>query len=278
MKLSNLEFTMKTTFVCTILASILTCFPVVYAEDSGAGENRKHSSDSAPRVAEMWKKVDLDSDGAISRDEFSQMPRLDKLPEDKQQILFDRLDKNSDGRIDRTEMHPGKPRQGQARPNMPQIWDLDINRDGGVSFEEFQAGRFIQRIKPDKQERMFRHLDSNGDGIISREDRPKMRPRPEGDESQRPQGGVRPIPGGGQRKHPNLIQDLDKDGDDELSLEEFLANPRTSQLDESILRKRFAIMDRNGDGLLNRADIQRRDGLRPPSNSEAKPTEEATFE
>ena len=60
-----------------------------------------------------------------------------------------------------------------------------------------------------------------------------------------------------------MIQQLDKNGDGSLSFEEFSSGPRASQLDKDAARERFNKMDRNGDGKIDRADMQRRDGQRP---------------
>ena len=60
-----------------------------------------------------------------------------------------------------------------------------------------------------------------------------------------------------------MIQQLDKDGNGSLSFEEFSSGPRASQLDKDVLRERFNKMDRNGDGKIDRADMQRREGQRP---------------
>ena len=110
----------------------------------------------------------------------------------------------------------------------------------------------VQRLGPERQKRLFARLDSNQDGKITPEDKPKRRPKPEG----RPERGAdgdgshKPRPGG-------LIEHLDKDGDGAVSLEEFGANPRMKDQDAETVRKRFQALDRNGDGKVDRSDIRR---------------------
>ena len=50
------------------------------------------------RAEERWKTADTDGDGALSREEAqASMPRMAER--------FDKMDANSDGRIERSEMH-----------------------------------------------------------------------------------------------------------------------------------------------------------------------------
>ena len=244
---------MKTTPLCFIFTGLVSVFPVAMGQEA---------NDAAPkRPGDHWKKVDANGDGLISRDEFAAMPRLSSLPEEKRHGLFDRLDKNGDGSLTRHELKPGNSEGGDRRPGMPRIAELDTNADGAVSFEEFQAGQFSKRLDLEKQQRIFKRLDSNGDGKITPDDKPKMRPRPENGERPRPDDGEGPKP---DRPRPRgLIDHLDKNGDGEVSFEEFRSGPRVSQLDEETARKRYRMMDRNGDGKVDRNDIQRRDAPRP---------------
>ena len=204
MGLSNLLLAMKTTPVCPILAALLAFSPALFAEERGPGRDGQRPDQRQPRGADMWKRVDKDQDGAISRDEFAQMERLAKLPEDKRAALFDRLDKNSDGQIDRTEMHQGRPKPGQGRPDMPRIWELDKNQDGGVSFGEFQAGRMFSRLDPEKQKRMFSRLDTNGDGVLGVY-RFRREPLPAADTDRRQDGDPDHVPGGAAAE-PSALQ------------------------------------------------------------------------
>jgi len=262
---------MKTTPVCFIFTSLLACAPLAFAQkpvDGPMGDERQAPGDG-------WKKFDQDGDGSISRAEFSQMPRLSKLADDKRQALFDRLDKNGDGSISRPELYVGSPDSDHRHPGPPRLKELDKNSDGVISFEEFQASPMFQRLDPERQKRIFSRLDSNGDGKITPEDRPQMRPRPEGGERPRPEGMDRPRPEGGEgpkpeRPHPRgLIDHLDKDGDGIVTLEEFRKNPRMAELDDETVRQRYRMLDRNKDGKVDRDDIPRRDGPGPGPRPDA---------
>ena len=200
--------------------------------------------------------ADLDHDGVISQQEFGQMPRVQKLDAEQRTKLFERLDKNQDGKIGHEEIREMLQHEHRGEM-MPRIWELDKDKDGGVSFEEFQQGMVFQKLEPEKQQRIFKHLDSNGDGKITPEDQPKRRPMREGDEKGPDKG-----PGGEMRKrlgdHPApgaLIERFDQNKDKALSYEEFKANPRAEEIGEEALKKRFEMMDRNGDGKISREDF-----------------------
>ncbi|MDX1680202.1 MAG: EF-hand domain-containing protein [Akkermansiaceae bacterium] len=241
---------MKTIPVCPIFGCLLAlCSPL-------SGQQREGGAEAYERKAgERWKKVDLDGDGSLSRDEFARMERLAKVPEEKRQALFERLDKNGDGRIERSEMLR---RQGDGRPHplIPRIGELDQDGDGAVSFQEFQAGKMVQRLEPERQQRLFARLDSNQDGRITPEDKPRRRAGPGGGPKLGPNDG----PGADGPRKPSaggLIQHLDKDGDGAVSLEEFSANPRMQDKDAETIRKRYEALDRNGDGKVDRSDFRR---------------------
>ena len=70
----------------------------------------------------------------------------------------------------------GKPGEGQ-RPNPEEMFKkLDTNADGSISKDEFKAAPFAQK-EPDKADKMFGFKDTDKDGKLSKEEFAK---RPEG--------------------------------------------------------------------------------------------------
>ena len=111
---------------------------------------------------------------------------------------------------------------------------IDANGDGEVTFEEFQA------VFPDSTEEMFIHLDRNGDGVLSLEDL---------------EFGLEPPP----ELLPLLIELLeaaDTNDDGVVSFEE------ARDLFPDLGEERFHHLDRNGDGVLSREDLE----LPPPES------------
>ena len=244
---------MKTIPVSLIVAGIL-------APAAAFAENRAAPAGGPPRdgdgrrggqreSSEMWRLADKDGDGFISLVEFRTLPRLEKMPEEKQSQLFKHLDKDSDGKIARKELGwMNRPREDG--PPHQRLWELDADKSGGVSMEEFKAGRFFQKFPADQQDRLFSRLDTNGDGVISPEDRPEPPFKRGGGKPERPPGGK---PG---RMDPQqMFRQHDTNGDGALSFDEFRLAPMVANLGEDEQEDRFEEMDRNHDLKITRDEL-----------------------
>lgn len=203
---------------------------------------------------EAWKIADADRDGFISNEEFDLLERIQNLPADKRRHLFKRLDKNADDKLSREELgRLGKPHDGPPDQPFKQLWELDTDRSGGVSLEEFKAGQLVKKLPLDKQEAVFKRLDTNGDGVITPQDRPEPRnKKPEG--KGRPPGpeGKRPDKTAGPEQ---INRKLDLDGDGALSFEEFRVGASVRNLTEDEQEDRFELLDRNGDQKISPEDF-----------------------
>lgn len=222
---------MKTIPVSLLIAGLLLP-PVCLAQESppedGKGNRRG-------QFMEAWKAADTDKDNFISQDEFAAMPRTKELPEEKRANLFKRLDKDSDGKLSRDELSRfGKHRDGE--PMRRAFWELDADKNGGITQEEFKAGELYKKLPVEKQDALFRRLDTDGDGSIT----PKDRPEPPFRHPKRPDGGAQDGPDQMNRK-------LDTNGDGALSFEEFRVGPAVKNLTEDEQEDRFEALDRNKD-------------------------------
>ena len=189
----------------------------------------------------MWKLADKDGDDFISLEEFRTLPRLEKMPEEKRNQLFAHLDKDGDGKIARKELGWMNRRREDGPPH-PRLWELDVDKSGGVSMEEFKAGGFFKKLPADQQDRLFSRLDTNGDGVISPEDRPEPPFKRGGGKPERPPGGE---PG---RMDPRqMFRQQDTNGDGALSFDEFRLAPMVADLGEDEQEDRFEAMDKNHD-------------------------------
>ncbi|MCF7734093.1 MAG: EF-hand domain-containing protein [Akkermansiaceae bacterium] len=178
-----------------------------------------------------WKTADRDGNGVISRDEFDQMVRVNSLPEDKRGKLFKRLDKDGNGSLSRGELGQMFRPQDNRVPKVPRLAELDTDKSGSISLEEFKAGEVFKKLKPERLEALFHRLDVNGDGVISGKDHP-----PAG----RP-GGM------GSRDLRGLFRGLDQNGDGTLTFEEFGKAPMVRNLDKDKAEGRFGHLDANKD-------------------------------
>lgn len=197
--------------------------------------------------AEVWKLADVDADGFLSKQEFDAMPRVEKLPEEKRAKVFERFDKDADGKMSREELSCfTKPRGG---PPQRRLWELDADKSGGVSLAEFKAGPPYSKLTPEKADKVFQRLDTDGDGMIT----PKDKPAP-------------PPP----RKRPEakLNLKLDLDGDGVLNFEEFRKGSPVKNLPEDEQEQRFQTLDRNGDLKLSPEDFPPPPPPPPPASAE----------
>lgn len=197
-------------------------------------EGQRHAWQHQP--IEHWKKADSDGDGVISRAEFGAMPRLENLPADKLDALFKRLDKDANGSLSRDELNSLFKPQETKRPTMPRLAELDTDKDGRISLVEFKAGEIIKKLPPERQEELFRRLDSDGDGAITPKDRPT---------GGRPGGPTPP------RDPRQLFRSLDKNTDGSLTLEEFSQAPWLKELSAAEQQERFEKLDANKDQRLD---------------------------
>ncbi|MEO5917410.1 MAG: EF-hand domain-containing protein [Luteolibacter sp.] len=228
------------------------------------GEEGPHGGPPNPFI-EAWKNADTDHDGFISKAEFDAMPRIQNLPEEKRGNIFKRLDKDGDGKLSRDEiMKFGRPHDG---PPMKRLWELDVDKSGGVSLEEFKQGDFFKKLPPEKQAEVFHRLDTDGDGLITPKDRPEppFKGGPPGKHPKGPEGGRR---GEGDDDGPGnpekLFKKLDTNADGSLSFEEFRVGPWVKDLTEDEQEDRFEKLDTNGDHKISPEDLP----PRPPEMEE----------
>jgi len=230
-----------------IIAASLALCVVVTAEPGRRPEGRPggpggpggETPGKPMRPDESWKRLDRDGSGQVSYEEFASNERLQRMPEEARRQIFARLDKNGNGSIERNELAPRGPSHGPGGERRRPIWlgDMDKNRDGAISFEEFRTGRMVSRLPEEKQREMFSRMDGDGNGVLNKADRP-----------QGFHGGM-----------PRLA-DLDRDKSGAVSFEEFSVGKMAQRVPEKQRREMFDRLDRNKDGQLGPDDTQRPTG------------------
>ena len=158
------------------------------------------------------EEVDADKDGKIVFSEFKNLGFVAKLPEERQQKMFSRMDRDGDGALtpkDRPEGPPhrdgkwdgkrdGKPdggKGGRGGHSMELVRKLDQNGDGALNFEEFRQAGFLKDKSEDEQEDRFEEMDRNKDLKIDATDFPPPPdgPKPEGGKPDGPKKDGAPV-------------------------------------------------------------------------------------
>lgn len=251
---------MKTIPVSSLLAGMLlpvVCHAQVAPPEDGPrnpGRENMPGEHGPHPFREAWSQADLDRDGKISKEEFKAIPRVRKLPEEKQDEIFMRLDKDSDGFVGQTEIS-GFGRSRDGRP-MRRLWELDTDRSGGISLEEFKQGPFFKKLPAEKMIELFHRLDTNGDGLITPKDKPEPPPN-RGGKGRRPKKADKPGRGeiGGPKRQARLIEALDADHDGKLTFAEFRVGPAVKDLTEDQQEDHFEKLDRNHDQRISPEDF-----------------------
>ncbi len=201
-------------------------------------------------MREAWNEADLNHDGKISKEEFKTIPRIQKLPEEKQDKVFARLDKDADGVVSREEIASfRRPRDGQP---MRRLWQLDTDKSGGISLEEFRQGPFFKKLAAERMEALFHRLDTDGDGLITPKDKPVAPPN-WGKGKQRGKKGGNPA--GEAELMTRMIKGLDADGDGKLTFAEFRIGPPAKDFTEDEQEDLFEKLDRNHDQRISLEDL-----------------------
>lgn len=210
-------------------------------------KERKSRKDPFKIVDSFFKKHDANGDGVVDFAEFQAGERAKDLDEKVQQKIFDRFDKNGDGKLERREMiHVKNPRGSGVRDFFRK---LDTNHDKKISFEEFKASERMKKLEEKKVREIFDRMDRNKDGVLDHHDRP-------------------PRSRSGSKK-----------GGEPINREEFGKAPWHQKLSEEEIDRRFAERDKNGDGKLDKSELtwpkHSQRGGDQPSSAEEKPQKSA---
>lgn len=225
---------MKTTSVFRFFPFVVLGASTVMA-DPGA----KTDQAGARAVTAIWEQADVNQDGFLSFDEFAALGRIARLSEDEQRRVFQRFDKDGDGKISQREFRVMRRSDGQQR-SIRRLMELDRDGSGGVNLEEFRSGEMFAKMAPERVEALFRKLDADGDGEITPKDRPELPPI-RGQRKDVESNDARP------EMHRRIFNQLDADQSGMLKFSEFQGATGLTKMDEDAQEALFMRLDRNQD-------------------------------
>lgn len=181
----------------TLVAALFTTAPAIAQAASPASlttpapharrsffTSNQNRSDVAAHFERLFKKLDLNHDGFITRDEVASSQsqfadRIAKSAPKRAARMFDRLDTNHDGQITESEAQAartsanGKQRKSSRRASSL-FAKADANKDGIVTRAEFDSATANGKIKLRRANmrgsaivRLFDIADSDKDGRVS---------------------------------------------------------------------------------------------------------------
>jgi Ca2+-binding EF-hand superfamily protein len=125
--------------IAAFVLAHLTSITILAQDPQGqTGPRRRGGHNGEKRM----KTMDINNDGAISRDEWKGKPEA-----------FKRIDKNGDGSLTREELGSA------ARRQAGRLNQMDANNDGQISRDEWKGNP-----------KRFDRLDANGDGALTKEE------------------------------------------------------------------------------------------------------------
>lgn len=185
-------------------------------------------------MRERFQKADADKDGKVTFEE------LKAVAPEMTREKFDAMDKNKDGALTPEDRpaHAAGPGGGHL---MQMLKDMDADGNQKLTLEEIKAKR------PGFPDEMFKSMDTNKDGVLSKDDHPMM-------------AG----PGSPREMLKELFAKADADKDGKLTYDEIKAvRPK---FPEEIFKR----MDTNKDGVLSKEDRP----AGPPETAQAPAAEQ----
>lgn len=137
---------MKRFSIFTVCVFALLLGTAVLAQDPPTQPRPRQRG--GPRREKRIKNMDVDKDGAISRDEWK-----------GRSLAFARIDKNGDGSLTREELVAAGTRQARPGQRKGRVKQMDTNNDNQISRDEWKGDT-----------KRFNRLDVNSDGVITKEE------------------------------------------------------------------------------------------------------------
>ena len=116
---------------------------------------------------------DMNNDGRITFDEFSQNPRVREWSSDRVRAMFSRMDRDGNKVLTAADFT----RRAGSPLHPAEIERLDTNKDGGLTFKEWSRGPRQRGVPMSELRNLFKQMDRDQSGKLDEGDRVRSRGR-----------------------------------------------------------------------------------------------------
>jgi len=118
------------------------------------------------------EKLDVNKDRQVSFEEFSNSPKFKQMPPERVRRIFDRLDRNKDGFLNRKDhVKPDPGRRGKKGG----VKGFDLDGDDRISRGEFRQSPMALSMPEEARMKLFKKLDKNSDDFLDAEELRELR-------------------------------------------------------------------------------------------------------
>ena len=207
---------------------------VAEAGKAPSGERKRAQGHVGKQRFKAFREADADMNKMLSFAEFSAMPRLKNMDEEKRRKLFEFLDYDKDSVLRVSELQPGDPRWSVLARK--EFACLDADGDGALSLPEFNGLAQFLGKNDEKLAKLFKKADRNKNGQIERFEL---------------RSGSRPL------VRPDIhFTNHDANSSGGLDYQEYAGIPWMNKWPEQRRKKLFDRIDRDGDGEISGMEIR----------------------
>lgn len=131
-------------------------------------EMQKKIAGSGMTPEEVVAKMDKDGDGEVSKEDFKKALKEAGISDKDAEDLFDEMDKDGDGKITKEDWDKAAKEEADQKAA---IESMDVaDKDGVITKEEFMKSMEDAGVSKEEAERLWKQLDKDGDGKITKWD------------------------------------------------------------------------------------------------------------
>ena len=175
-------------------------------------------------------------EGGMTFEVFAKREKVKHLTPEKQRVLFDRIDKNRDGRLDLKETARSARYEGGIVAPVPwpkQVQKVDEDKDGRLTIQEFLMLPNYSNFTIWNAREAFAMMDVDDNGFLDEFEMQDARQK--------------------SQRTPNLSR-MDLDGDGKVDKAEFVQAPMIKKLPKGRQDFVFDRLDKNKDGAIDGQD------------------------